>query len=251
RAPFHSDSAMNIIVSHITEEPVPLSHYAFGVDVRLCSVIHRMMQKSPLDRYQDYQQLLEAIAKIGANSPTGTTSTQIENARGRIVLISEATDDLAPTNSMGLKQLSIADVNLELGRHDKALGLYHKVLEENPHLTVELGFRILKIHQQRGDHDEASEWTKRILEATQCPKERFYCRWKLLTSQLDRFGSAADDLAATLQDVVDEEAPPEINSKRLRQRLKDVSEVRRKLSRERETGLLLIRKSGDLPIELD
>ena len=44
---------------------------------------------------------------------------------------------------------AIADVNLELGRHDKALGLYHKVLEENPHLTVELGFRGLNVVSNR------------------------------------------------------------------------------------------------------
>ncbi len=250
RPPFSSDSAMNIIVSHITEEPAPLEDCGSSVGTRLTRLVHKMMNKSPLDRFQDYQQLIEGISQV--QSPPGSgSSTQLEGTSGRIVLLTERRGELSPSNAMGLKQLSIADVNLELGRHDKALGLYKKVLDENPQLEVDLGFRILKISQQKGDTERCREWLERILATTDDPKERFYCRWKLLTEHLDQFDEALAGMAGTLQHLLEDELPPELNAKRLRTRLQEVTDLGRKLARERETGLLLIRKSGDLQIELD
>ncbi|MCA8960947.1 MAG: protein kinase [Planctomycetes bacterium] len=248
--PFGGDSAMNIIVSHITQEPEPIAQRLPTIDRRMAELIHKMMRKSPLDRFQDYAQLQEAITNV--RSPgSSTSSTQLDGSAGRIVLLVDNPSTAEPSNSMGLKQLSVADVNLELGRHEKALGLYEKVLAENPALEVELGFRILKIHQQRGDEEQAREWTRRILRLTGDPKERFYCRWKLLSEHLGRFDDALEGMAETLQDLLEDETPPELNVERLRQRHRELTELGKKLSRERETGLLLIRKSGDLQIELD
>lgn len=250
--PFEGDSAMKIIVSHITEHPVPIGERCPRIDSKLAAVIDKMMAKSPLDRFQDYQSLIETITAIQSQQAgtTSSTSTRLDGGRGRIVLVSEAARN--PSHAgLDLKMLSVADVNLELGRHEKALSLYLKVLDENPELEVELGFRIVKIHQQRGDHEALRAWYRRLIEASTDSAERFFCRWKLMQEEMTRCADTVATARDTLSELLADELPDEINERRLRSRLKDLDEIHRKIERDQETSILLIRKSGDLQIELD
>lgn len=250
--PFEGDSAMKIIVSHITEQPVPMVDRCPRVHRKLATIVDKMISKSPLDRYQDYQSLLEAIMGLRSQTPgaASSTSTRLDGGRGRIVLVAE-NDQALPAAGTDLKLLSVADVNLELGRHDKALSLYKKVLAEHPELELELGFRILKIHQQRGDREALRSWYERLLEVSKNPSERFYCRWKIMQEDMNHCTGAVATARDTLSDLLTDEIPEEIHERRLRSRLKDLDDMHRKIERDRETSILLIRKSGDLQIELD
>ncbi|MEM7168178.1 MAG: serine/threonine-protein kinase [Planctomycetota bacterium] len=247
--PFTGDSAMNIIVRHITEHPPPVEIGEGRTAQRLANIITRMIRKNPLDRFQTYEELIEAVTDA-AN--TGTTSIKLESSTPRrIVLVAEQDEERAPSDSMSRKQLSVADVNLELGRHDKALALYQRVLEENPDLEVDLSFRMLQIYQQRNDVEQARELYRKILRTSEDPKERFFCRWKLLSTAYDSTLTETREARGLLEDLLQDEIPSPVRTKRIRQRLDNLQQLERRIERDREAGIVLIRKSGDLQIELD
>ncbi|MEE8141596.1 MAG: serine/threonine-protein kinase [Planctomycetota bacterium] len=247
--PFSGDSAMNIIVYHITEEPEPIRNRCPEISSRMAAVIHKMMMKAPMDRFQDYDELIEAISSVSSSAKS--SSTRLRRSHGRIVLISEKSEERIPADSMSLKQLSVADVNLELGRHEKALSLYEKVLVDNPQLEIDLSFRMLKIYQQRHDLAQVRRLYRRLLELTEDPKERFFCRWKLLQEQFTKSHEAIADSTQLLEEILSHELPSGVPERRLRQRLEELAQMEKELSSPSGGDIILIRKTGDLQIELD
>ncbi len=247
--PFSGDSAMNIIVYHITEEPEPIRNRCPEISSRMAAVIHKMMMKAPMDRFQDYDELIEAISSVSSSAKS--SSTRLRRSHGRIVLISEKSEERIPADSMSLKQLSVADVNLELGRHEKALSLYEKVLVDNPQLEIDLSFRMLKIYQQRHDLPQVRRLYRRLLELTEDPKERFFCRWKLLQEQFTKSHEAIADSTQLLEEILSHELPSGVPERRLRQRLEELAQMEKELSSPSGGDIILIRKTGDLQIELD
>ncbi|MFQ5654496.1 MAG: protein kinase, partial [Planctomycetota bacterium] len=219
--PHQGETAMTIIVSHITEEVPLLKTRCPSLGERLCSVIQRMMQKNAKDRYQDYDQLIEALSAISSAS----TTTRVEGVElRRTVLVSERSEGI-PGDSMSLKQLSVADVNLELGRLDKALSLYHKVLEDNPELETDLSFRLLKVHRRLDNKVEVERLYRRILEASDCAKERFFCRWKLLSAHFSRCLEEIELSRHALEKILGDEVPPSVERKRLKRTIRTVGRI--------------------------
>jgi len=170
RPPFEGETAMTVIVRHLTGEARPLE-FPEGAGERIARIVTRMMQKSVAERFQSYDELHQAV------TAARNTSTKLDlGVRGRLILFAEHPDPTGKLEPMSLKQLSVADVNLGLGRHDKSLALYEKVLEDHPELEVELVFRLLKIHQEAGNEGKEVALYRRILELTDHPAERTYCR---------------------------------------------------------------------------
>ena len=246
--PFSGETAMSIIVRHITEVPPPLAARAPNANGKLCEVVDRMMHKEPTHRFQDYGELLEALTAV--TSASGSHA-RLDARPGRLVLTSETDANATPLDPMSLKQLSVADVNLQLGRFQKALSLYKMVLEENPQLEVELLFRMLRIHQQLGDRDEMRRLHLRIQELTPEPSERFFCQWKLLQERLDRCVRELAETRGALASMLSDVLPDTMDEERLQKRHDDLESLEKKLTADRDQQILLVRKSGDLQIELD
>lgn len=59
--PFDAKSAIKVITQHATQPVPPLSEAAPRVPPPLRRVIHRLLEKKPEDRYEDYDALIEAI----------------------------------------------------------------------------------------------------------------------------------------------------------------------------------------------
>ncbi len=243
--PFDGDTAMAVIVHHITGE-VPALELPEGAGDRAARIVLRMMQKSVTERFQDYTELQQAV------TAARSTTTKLDfGVRGRMILVAAHPDPTGAIDPMSLKQLSVADVNLGLGRHEKALALYEKVLADHSELEVELSFRMLKIHQKAGNEAAENAIYRRILELSEHPAERTYCRWKLLRKHLRSCVAVVRDSREALEQLLGEEIPPEIPTKRLCSRLGQFRELEERLREDHAGGILLIRKSGDLQIELD
>jgi len=244
-APPHSgETAMAVIVDHITGDS-PQLKLKCDAGRRLGQIIGKMMEKSSGDRFEDYDSLLKAVSVARSATTTLTTT-----APGRTILVAEHPDAMQGLNPMSLKQISVADVNLSLGRHEKALGLYRRVLAEHPELEVELSFRMLKIHQDSTAEEEQVELCQRILELSEHPAERTYCRWKLLRRLQRRSTQAIHESRLALEALLQEEIPQEFPRKNLENRLTQITELEEHLREDEAGGLLLIRKSGDFQVEL-
>ena len=246
RAPYTGENAMAIIVKHITDE-TPVLPDTDNASRRLARLIAKLMAKSPQDRFQDYDELIEGLSQVTSSA----SSTRIDANHGRTVLVSEQGEENLPADSLSLKLLSVADVSMELGRHDKALSLYEKVLEDNPQLEIDLSFRMLKIYKDQGDQESVERLYRRILESSTETNERFYCHWKLLMSHYHRCQAEIEQATEQLRQLLADEAPESIPVNRLKQRLEDLKELEKKLRRDSDEGIILIRRTGDLQIELD
>ena len=247
RPPYSGENAMAIIVRHVTDDPPELPEATSDRGRRLRRVIHRMIQKEPHERFQNYEELIEALSQAGST----TSSVRIDADQGRTVLVSELGEEDLPADSLSLKLLSVADVSMELGRHEKALSLYEKVIADNPQLETDLSFRMLKIYQQQGDEEKMEELYRKILASTEDVNERYFCRWKLLMLQYRRFETELDSVTAQLEGTLADPSPEGVSSTRFQQRLRELQELQKGLRRDQEEGVTLIRRTGDLQIELE
>ena len=64
KRPFVGDSAMGVLVKHISAPLTPLAERRASIPPALCAAIERMMAKKPEDRFQTYGELMEQLQAI-------------------------------------------------------------------------------------------------------------------------------------------------------------------------------------------
>ena len=62
--PFPGKNAMAVAVQHMKEEPLPLSNFRGDLPKALCEIIHRMLAKKPVDRFQTGAELEAALKRL-------------------------------------------------------------------------------------------------------------------------------------------------------------------------------------------
>src|SRR5579885_492430 len=62
--PFRGQTAFEVSLKHVQEEPAPLQSVRPDLPAELCALVHRMMAKKPDDRYQTARELLKEIARV-------------------------------------------------------------------------------------------------------------------------------------------------------------------------------------------
>jgi serine/threonine protein kinase len=78
--PFPGKNAVTVAVQHLKEEPPPLQSRRADLPRELCDVIHRMIKKSPADRFQTADELesaLQRLTRIPVNSRMGSPTDWI------------------------------------------------------------------------------------------------------------------------------------------------------------------------------
>lgn len=242
--PFTGETAMAVILKHITDEPPPLDEATVGP---LGSILTRMLRKSPEERHQSYEELLSDLRSSRREPGFGAEPVH----GGRTILVTEVPDPARSLDPMNSKQLSVADANLGLGRDEKALSLYRKVGEDCPELAVEIAFRELKIHQRQGNEAQVEALLRQLLQTTVEPADRAYCRWKLTCITLERSHLAVRESREWVEELLREEIPSAIPVGPLKMRLVQLNELEQHLGDDLSGGMLLVRKSGDFQLELD
>jgi len=82
RPPFDGDNPVELAMKH-AEKPVPsLQELAPTAPVPLCRVIHRLVRKSPAERYPSAEDLLEALKGVDAQPPVSRSEATLAGARG-------------------------------------------------------------------------------------------------------------------------------------------------------------------------
>lgn len=62
--PFRGDTAFDVALKHVQEEPGPLAQLRPDLPADLCGMVHKMMAKNPEDRYQSASEILRDLAKV-------------------------------------------------------------------------------------------------------------------------------------------------------------------------------------------
>ncbi|MBI1913473.1 MAG: serine/threonine protein kinase [Planctomycetes bacterium] len=62
--PFRGNTAFEVALQHVRDEPVPLTKVRPDLPLELCAVIHKMMVKDPAQRYQTCRDLLKDIVRV-------------------------------------------------------------------------------------------------------------------------------------------------------------------------------------------
>ncbi len=81
RPPFEGESQVAVIVAHVNDEPPPLSSVVPGVPESLAAVVSKMLAKDPLDRYPDYDALIEDLDAFEVGSKPDGRSAAPEASR--------------------------------------------------------------------------------------------------------------------------------------------------------------------------
>jgi serine/threonine protein kinase len=78
RPPFPGKNAVTVAVQHLKEAPLPLSTFRGDLPKDLCTVIHRMLQKKPADRFQAPSELeaeLKRLESVPINTKLGAANS--------------------------------------------------------------------------------------------------------------------------------------------------------------------------------
>lgn len=74
RPPFRGETAISVAVQHLKETPTPLTELRSDLPPAMCRIVHKMMEKQPVDRYQDaaaIQRDLRRLAEAMKRKPDG------------------------------------------------------------------------------------------------------------------------------------------------------------------------------------
>ena len=67
KPPFEGDTALNVAVQHVNDEPKPLEELRPDLDPALCRIVHRMLAKNPADRYESPRELYRDLRPLRAD----------------------------------------------------------------------------------------------------------------------------------------------------------------------------------------
>jgi serine/threonine-protein kinase len=62
--PFKGTTAVEVALKHLTEQPTPLAELRPDLPADLCGMVHKMMAKNPIDRYQSVREILRDLARV-------------------------------------------------------------------------------------------------------------------------------------------------------------------------------------------
>jgi serine/threonine-protein kinase len=99
--PFRGNTAFDVAIKHVADEPPPLASFRPDLPVDLCSLVHKMMAKRPDDRYQNCRDILRDLARLrdiagNANEPIALPNSAIVKPASRATLSSGETATFDP-----------------------------------------------------------------------------------------------------------------------------------------------------------
>lgn len=164
RLPFHADSPSQLILQRLLESPAPPSLFSPQISPHLEKVVLRMMARTPAERYDDMEAVVEALARIpGAGtvesvSPINTesfSSTRTLNIHASFIgdhLIVPGTETILPLPRK---------VEVMLGRADPRSSKQPDI-DLEPHGAIEAG--VSRLHARLVYTDEG--WVVEDLDST-------------------------------------------------------------------------------------
>ena len=81
RPPFTLGNSVAVAVQHLQDDPPPLAGHRADLPPRVCSTIHRMMEKNPDDRFQTCEEMVAAVGLLQDLSPNSTLQIRLERSR--------------------------------------------------------------------------------------------------------------------------------------------------------------------------
>jgi serine/threonine-protein kinase len=90
RPPFLGDSPFEVALQHVRDEPKPLTEIRPDLSEALCAIVHKMMAKDPVGRYQTGRELLTDIARLRETLSGQTATVAPMSASVELVPVSPA-----------------------------------------------------------------------------------------------------------------------------------------------------------------
>ncbi len=147
RPPYHDENSVALIFKHINEPPDPLKEVAPELDEGLCKVVHKMIEKSPENRYQNAGDVADALAEFSAMYPP----------------VPSAVRRSTPGNVRNTEKLLIlAQEHLQQQKLDKAIEIFATIMRRDPSNETakrEIADLIEKISEQIREHIGKKEFS--------------------------------------------------------------------------------------------
>jgi serine/threonine-protein kinase len=99
--PFRGNSAFDVAIKHVADEPPPLTAFRPDLPADLCGLVHKMMAKRPEDRYQNCRDIIRDLARLrdnagNANEPIALPNSAVAKSSSRAALSSGETARFDP-----------------------------------------------------------------------------------------------------------------------------------------------------------
>ncbi|HKR09699.1 MAG TPA: protein kinase, partial [Gemmatimonadaceae bacterium] len=85
--PFRGTSYQQVLVKHVTEDPVPIAQVRANLPATLAQVVMRCLEKQPGDRFQRAEEVREALESVGPTSGSMTVLAPRPAAPSRKILV--------------------------------------------------------------------------------------------------------------------------------------------------------------------
>ncbi len=149
RPPFHDENSITLIFKHINEPPQPLNAQVPELDPELCFIVHKMIEKSPENRFQTAGEVVDALEKMEDIYPPPVAASARRTTTGKVM----------STEKLLILAQEHLDQNL-LSKAIELLGTIQKKEPENETAKRQIQEVISKLDEQVHSHVAAKEFRK-------------------------------------------------------------------------------------------
>jgi serine/threonine-protein kinase len=103
--PFPTDNPVKKMLAHQCEEPQPLRELNSEVSPRLSEIVHRLMRKTPQERYPDMAHAVQALQALSHPAPRRPEAPPTTASPAAPSATPEATQEAASSSQQGLSKL--------------------------------------------------------------------------------------------------------------------------------------------------
>lgn len=136
--PFRGQSAIEVAIQHVQNQPMPLEQLRPDLPIELCQIVHKMMAKAPDQRFPTARELLKALVQLRERIDGNVGKTQdfqITQSQPFLPLASSAKLPLPPAGTSWRQTLLYAGLGVSLAVA-LASGVGLRLLRERPRESV-------------------------------------------------------------------------------------------------------------------
>lgn len=226
RLPFHADTPTAMIFQHAYEAPPPLASVAPEVSPDLTRIVHRLLAKSPLDRYQTCEELLDDLQAIrsGQTPPHLIAASAAAGIRHTAVIVAP---QFAEEKAAGAEEAAVA---AEQSWYERWERWYGRLLLWLGRRAPELVRHLQNTQQQVDvavlDYEDRCASLRRLVEEGEDVE-------RVLAAQVVEHQQAARDAQRKADEATDEDAARDAVWDR-QQNEETAAELNRQLAAQRE-----------------
>lgn len=177
RLPFIADNPLEWVYMHLAQSPPPLTNQRADLPGGLASIVMKLLEKNPDNRYQNAHFLIADLDKIGRSHDTLLMEPGFHGRESELSMLTQAfysacfgsTELVYVSGEAGIGKTSLLDEVFRKQQHPQNFfyitGKFEQISKESPYHPIIQAFRGLMRHLLGERKDQSELWKQKLQNA--------------------------------------------------------------------------------------